>query len=159
MASDRATTQRGGGKYAVTLLASRVDTLAQRLEKLSSSPPLGSPSGSTVGVYAICETCGVQGHTSAECYNAIMAYMPLSTLMLFRIFNLHHSIFPSLLPIIRGKRATQTPHTQSLSHLLNMPCAGFQPRAAYTPPPPPPPPQPSTAHLESMMAQFIATQT
>ena len=62
--SDRATPQRGSGKYfvdAVTLLASRVDALAQRLEKVTSSPsPVGS-SGSAVEVYAICETCGVQG--------------------------------------------------------------------------------------------------
>jgi len=71
-ASDRATPQRGGGKYSVvvvTLLASRVDALAQRLKKVSSSPSLGGSSGSAVEVYAICETCGVQGHTSAECYN------------------------------------------------------------------------------------------
>jgi len=44
--SDRATPQRGDGKYsvdAVTLLASRVDALAQKLEKVSSSPfPAGS---------------------------------------------------------------------------------------------------------------------
>ena len=60
--SDRATTQRGSGKYAidvVTLLACRVDALAQSLEKVSTSPTLGSPSGSTVGVDAICKTCGV----------------------------------------------------------------------------------------------------
>ena len=70
-ASDRAP-QRGGGKYSVdvvTLLASRVDALAQRLEKVSSSPSPGGSSGSAVEVYAICETCGVQGHTSAEWYN------------------------------------------------------------------------------------------
>jgi len=70
--SDRSTWQRGRGKYfvvVVTPLASRVDALAQRLEKVTSSPsPVGS-SGSSVEVYAICETCGVQGHTSAECYN------------------------------------------------------------------------------------------
>jgi len=45
-ASDKATPQRGGGKYAVdpvTLPASSVDALAQRLEKVSSSPsPVGS---------------------------------------------------------------------------------------------------------------------
>ena len=37
--SDRATPQRGAGKYAVdavTLLSSRVDALAQRLEKMLS---------------------------------------------------------------------------------------------------------------------------
>jgi len=70
--SDRATPQRGGGKYAVdtvTLLASRVDALAQRLKKVSSSPSLGGSSGSNIDVYAICETCDVQGHTSTECYN------------------------------------------------------------------------------------------
>jgi len=71
-ASDRAIPQRGGGKYsvdAVTFLASRVDALAQRLEKVSFSPSPGGSSGSNIKVYAICGTCGVQGHTSAECYN------------------------------------------------------------------------------------------
>jgi len=70
--SDRATPQRGGGKHsvdAVTLLASRVDALAQRLEKVTSSPSPVGFSGSTIEVYAICEICGVQGHTSVECYN------------------------------------------------------------------------------------------
>jgi len=70
--SDRATPQRGGGKHsvdAVTLLASSVVALAQRLEKVSSSPSPSGSSGSNIEVYSICETCGVQGHTSAECYN------------------------------------------------------------------------------------------
>jgi len=61
-ASDRSTTQRGGGKHAVhtmTLLASRVDALAQRLEKVISSLSPGGSSGSTARVYAICKTCGV----------------------------------------------------------------------------------------------------
>jgi len=71
-AGDGATPQRGDGKYsvdAVTLLASRVDALAQRLEKVTASPSTVRSSGSAVEVYAICETCGVQGHTSTECYN------------------------------------------------------------------------------------------
>jgi len=73
-ASDRATTQRGGGKHtvdAVTLLASQVDALGQRLDKISSHPTPGGSLGSTVEVYAICETCGVQRHTSVECYNGL----------------------------------------------------------------------------------------
>jgi len=40
-ASDRASLHRSSGKYtvnAVTLLASRVDALPQRLEKVSTSP-------------------------------------------------------------------------------------------------------------------------
>ena len=51
--SDRATPQRGGGKHFVdnvTLPASRVDALAQRLEKMSSSPSSGGSSGSNVGL-------------------------------------------------------------------------------------------------------------
>jgi len=123
-ASDRATTQRGSGKYAVdavTLLAIRMDALAQRFEKVSSSLSPGGSLGSTVGVYAICKTCRVQGHTSAECYNG-MVYLPLSTLMLFKVTSLHHSILPSSLPTIRGGRVILTHHTQTLSHLLKMPC-------------------------------------
>jgi len=66
-ASDRATLQRSGGKYVVnpvTLLASRVDTLAQTLEKVGTSPTPGGPLGSLVRVYTIYEAYGVQGHTS-----------------------------------------------------------------------------------------------
>ena len=51
--SDKATPQRGGGKYAVdavALLASRVDALAQRLEKVSSSPSPGGSSGSNIEI-------------------------------------------------------------------------------------------------------------
>ena len=55
--SERATPRRSGGKYdvdAMTLLASSVDMLAQRLDKVSTSPAPGGSSGSLVGVYAIC---------------------------------------------------------------------------------------------------------
>ena len=93
-ASDRATTQRSGGKYAVdavTLLASRVDALALRLEKVSTSLTLGGPSWSTVGVYAICEACGVQGHTSAVCYNGLSAIERANALQGFQPLPLHTS--------------------------------------------------------------------
>jgi len=82
-ASDRATAQRGGGKYAidaVTLLASRVDALAKRLEKVSTCPTQSGPSRSKIGVYTICETCDMQGHTSVECYNGPSAIEYTNTL-------------------------------------------------------------------------------
>ena len=63
---------RGGGKHdvdAVTLLASRVDALAQRLDRIDTSPTPGS-FAIPAGIYAICETCVVQGNTSAECFNS-----------------------------------------------------------------------------------------
>jgi len=70
--SERATPRSRSGKYdvdAVTLLASRIDALAKQLDKVGASPLPGSSSGSSVGVYAICETYGVQEHSSIECYN------------------------------------------------------------------------------------------
>jgi len=48
----------------VTLLASRVDALAQRLDKVAT--PSVTSVGPSMGTYAYCETCGVQGHTSVE---------------------------------------------------------------------------------------------
>jgi len=45
----------------VTLLPSRLDTLAQRLDRVGTPNP--------IGVHAICEKCGAQGHTSVDCYN------------------------------------------------------------------------------------------
>jgi len=45
----------------MALLANRVDALAQRLDRVDTPNP--------VGVHAICDICGVQGHTSADCYN------------------------------------------------------------------------------------------
>ena len=67
----QATPRRSGGKYdvnVVTLLASKVDALAQRLDKMGTSSTPGS-SVTAAGIYMVCETCGVQGHTSAECFN------------------------------------------------------------------------------------------
>ena len=56
-ASDRATPHRSSGKYAVdamTLLASRVDVLAQRLDKVGTSPTPGGSSGPSMGTHAYC---------------------------------------------------------------------------------------------------------
>jgi len=70
--SERATSKRSGGKHDVepmTLLASRVDALVEMLDRVGTCLTQGGSSGSSVGVYAICETCGVQGHTSIDCNN------------------------------------------------------------------------------------------
>jgi len=53
----------------MTLLASQVDALAQKLERLSTSPIPGSLPEPSVRVHVIYETCGVQENTSIECYN------------------------------------------------------------------------------------------
>jgi len=69
--SERTTPKRGGGRHevdAVTLLASRVDALAQRLDRVPTRS--ATSAGSSIGAYAYGEACGVHGHTSIECYNA-----------------------------------------------------------------------------------------
>jgi len=70
-ASERAAPKRGGGRQevdAVTLLASRVDALAQRLDKVAT--PSTTYAGPSMGTHAYYEACGIHGHTSIECYNA-----------------------------------------------------------------------------------------
>jgi len=54
----------------VALLASRANALAQKLDRVDTSPIPSNSSGPSVGVYAICETCGVQGNAFPECYNS-----------------------------------------------------------------------------------------
>jgi len=158
--SDRATMQRGGGKYlvdAVTLLASRVDALVQRFKKMSSHPSSGGSSGSTIEVYAICETYGVQGHTSTECYNGPPAIEHVNAFQGYQPPPQHPS---HLTAYNQGGKSYSNPlYTIPVPPPQNaMRPPGFQPRAAYTPRPPPRP-QPSMALLESRMAQFLTTQT
>jgi len=70
-ASKRAAPNRNGGRHevdAVTLLVSRVDALAQRLDKVAN--PSTTSAGPSMGTHAYYETCGIQGHSSIECYKA-----------------------------------------------------------------------------------------
>jgi len=72
--NERANPYRSIGKYevdVVMLLASKVDALAQRLDRLGTSPIPSNSSCSSVRRYDVYETCGVQGHTSAEYYNGL----------------------------------------------------------------------------------------
>jgi len=105
---------------AITLLASRMDALAQRLEKVSSSPSPGGSSGSAVEVYAICETRGVQGHTSVECYNGPPAIEHVNAFQGYQPPPQHRS---HLTAYNQGRKSHSNPHTQPLSYLNKMPCA------------------------------------
>ena len=137
----------------MTLLASRVDALAQRLEKVATSS--ATSSGPAMGIYAVCEACGVQGHTAVECYNApssiehVNAYhtytQPAQNNPHPTSYNQGWNTRPN--PLYKNPN----PHPQN----PNQP-PGFHNRAPYTPPPPPPEP---TSHLESLMERFIVTQT
>jgi len=65
--------KKGSGRYkvdAVTLLANRVDALAQRLDRVNTPY--------SVGVHAICKTCGAQENTSVDCYKGSSTIEPLS---------------------------------------------------------------------------------
>ena len=51
-------------------LASKVDALAQRLDRLGtpfSGSLVGSSSDAMFEVGALCEICGIQGHIAVEC--------------------------------------------------------------------------------------------
>jgi len=71
--SERATPKRIDkvcGLDVVDLLASKVDDLAQRFDRLgtpSSGSLAGSPSDAMFEVGALCETCDIQGHVATEC--------------------------------------------------------------------------------------------
>jgi len=139
----------------VTLLASRVDALAQRLDKVGTNPISGSSSKSPMRVYAFCETCGVQCHTSIECYNVFSTIKHANT---------QHSFNPSPQNTFYSTTYNQgwkshlnspyknpNPHRQSSWQLPS-----FQYRAPYNPPYPPPQ---SKSNFESLMERFITTQT
>jgi len=67
--SERTTSKRDNGKYDVdvaNMLASKVDALAQRFNKLWTSNA-GMSSGIMYEVSVICDACGIQGHKAAEC--------------------------------------------------------------------------------------------
>ena len=157
--SEKATLRRSGGKHDVdvmTLLASRMDTLTQRLDRVGTSPTPGGPLGPSIEVYAICETYGVQGHTFIECYNGpptsehaniVHNFNPPPQRNPYR--NTHSSGWRSY-----SNHSYKNSNTQPQS---SMPALGYQYKAPTTPSPPPPPQCKSS--LESLMDQFIATQT
>ena len=73
--SERATSKRTSGVYgvdAMDMLASKVDTLAQRCDRLrtpSSGSQVGSSSGAMFEIGALCEICGLQGHVAIACHS------------------------------------------------------------------------------------------
>ena len=119
-ASESVTPKRGGGKHAVdtvTLLASRVDALAQRLEKVATHQPLlrGRPWGPMPFVRHV----------------VYRATLPLSVTMLPPALNTsaptiltpHHlKITPIPPPIARVGRVTQTPSTKIPPPIPRAPC-------------------------------------
>ena len=153
--SEKATLRRGGVKHdvdAVTLLASRVDALAQTLDRIGISP---TPNNYAIlaGIYAVCETCSVQGHTSADCFNG-----PFFIEHDNAVHNFNST--PQNNSYLNAQGLGWRSHPNSLyknpNHLSQhtMQPSGFQYKALYTPPLPPPQP---TSHLESLMKRFIAT--
>jgi len=66
--NERGQSKKGGGHEidSFTMLASKVDALFQKVDRLQ---PTSSPSGSSSGVHAqmnFCEMCGIERHTMSE---------------------------------------------------------------------------------------------
>ena len=60
--------------------------------------------------YTYFEACGVQGHTSIECYKLLLA---LNTSTLSIATTLHHKINPTPPPIAKVRRVTQILFTRT----------------------------------------------
>jgi len=148
--SERAAQKKSSGRYevdAVTLLTSQVDALAQRLDRVGAPNP--------VGVHAICETCGVLGHTSINCYNGPSTIEHANAMHNFNPTPQGNS-YPNAHSLgwkNYSNSLYRNPNPQP-QNVVQSP--GFQYRAAYNPPPLPLQPK---SNLDSLMEQFIATQT
>ena len=97
--NERSTPMRGNDKYkvdAVTLLASRVDALVQRLDKVgTSSSSSGSSSGPSIRVYTICKICGMQGYASVECYNGFLSIEHVNVMYTFNLSPPQNNPYPN----------------------------------------------------------------
>jgi len=61
---------RKGGRHDVdifTMLASKVDALFQKEDRLQTNPSYGSTSSNSFGHENVCEVCRIQGHVEGEC--------------------------------------------------------------------------------------------
>jgi len=121
--SERATPSCRSGKYDVdvlTLLASQVNALAHRLDRVGVSSLPGNSSGSSVGVYAICETMVCRG---IPLLNTIMVTLPLSMPMLCTILTPRHRAIPTPMLTVWNARAISTPLTRTRTPHHRMPCS------------------------------------
>jgi len=133
--SERAIARIGNGKYeahAMTLLASRVDALAQKLNRVGTSLASGGSSlGPSVEVYAIYETCGVQGHASVEYYNGSPSMDHANAMHTFNTSTLQNNACPNA-NSSRWKSYSNPPHKNHNPQPQNaMQPPGFQYRVPY----------------------------
>ena len=100
----------------------------------STSPTPGRFSGLSVGVYAICKTCGVQGHTSTECYNGPSAIEHANGLHGFQPPPQYTSQFTAYNQGLKSYSYPPYKNPNSPPQNAIQP-PGFQYRAPYNPPP------------------------
>ena len=111
------------------------------------------PFGSSIGIYAICETCGAEGHTSVECYNGPPTSEHANVV---HNFNSPPQGNPYPQHSQLGFEELFQPFLQEVQHPASeLYASAWIPiqSSLYLPPP-----QPKSS-LESLMEQFIATQT
>ena len=169
--NERAAPKKASGVYgvdAVDLLASKVDALAQRFDRLGtpSGSSMGSPSGAMFEVGAFCEVCGVQGHISAECQSVFPGVEHANAMQTYGQRPQNNPYSNTYNPGWRNhpnfSYRNNNPMPSNPSQSQPQP-PGFQYRAPYAQAPQPapqqpPPPQPKS-NLESLMERFIVTQT
>ena len=163
--SERATPKRASGVYgvdAVDMLASKVDALAQRFDRLgtpSSGSHAGSSSGAMFEVGALCEICGIQGHVATECQSTFQGVEQANVMQNFNPRPQNNPYSNTYNPGWRNHPNFSYRNNNPIPPNASQPQPpGFQQRAPYNPPLHQQPSQPKS-NLESLMEQFIATQT
>jgi len=161
--SERATPKRASGVYgvdAVDLLASKVDALAQRFDRLEtpSRSQVRSSSGAMFEIGALCETCGLQGHVAAECHsmyqgvehaNAMQNFNPCPQKSPYsNTYNPGWRNHPNFSYRNNNPLPSNVPQPQPPSFQYRAPCN-----------PPQQQPAPPKSNLESIMECLIASRT
>ena len=163
--SERTGPKRASGIYgvnAVNMLASKVDALAQRFEKLGTSTTgssMGGLPGPMFEVGAICEICGIQGHMAAECQTPFPGVEHANALHNYGQRPQNNPYSNTFNPGWRNHPNFSYRNNNPIPPNTSQPQPpGFQYRAPYTPPPSQPQPPPQKSNLESLMEKFITTQ-
>jgi len=119
--SERATPRRSGGKYnvdAVTLLASRVDALAQRLAKWVTAQFQATLQGHRLVYVPFVRSVVCR---STHLLSATMVPLPLSMTMPYTALTHYHSTIHTPTLTVQSGKATQSPFIGTPTLNLRMP--------------------------------------
>ena len=121
------------------MLASKVDALAQRFDRLGTPPPgslVGGSSGAMFKVGALCEICGIQGHVAAECQSTFPGVEHANAMQTYGQYPQNNPYSNTYKPSWKNHPNFSYRNNNPMPPNASQPQPlGFQYRATYTPPP------------------------